>query len=90
MSALAESEAVDPFKEVLIIYNTRSGESGSFDSGLNSSEAGYLCFLFLIWLTSCDLGVVLGATKRALFSHVGFEDPDKRFEPEDKSGSEPK
>lgn len=73
LSALAECEAVDPFKEVLIIYNTESGRSGSFDSGLNSAEAGYLCFLFLIWTANCNLGVVMGNLKRDLFTHVDFK-----------------
>lgn len=77
LSALAESEAVDPFKEVLVIYNTRSGKSGSFDSGLTSAEAGYLCFLFLMWTVNGNLGVVMGNVKRDLFTHVGFKDPDE-------------
>lgn len=76
MSALAECQAVDKFKDVLIIYNTESGKSGSFDSGLTSAEAGYLCFLFLMWTANCNLGVVMGNVKRDLFAHVGFEDPE--------------
>jgi hypothetical protein len=77
LSALAESEAVDPFKEVLVVYNTRSGKSGSFDSGLTSSEAGYLCLLFLIWTANANMGVVMGNVKRDLFAHVGFKDPEE-------------
>lgn len=83
LSALAECEAVDEFKEVLVIYNTRSGKSGSFDSGLNSAEAGYLCFLFLMWSANNTLGVVMGDLKRDLFAHVDFKEPEEGEEGEE-------
>jgi len=74
LEALANCEVGDKFKDVLIIWNTDSGKSGSCDSGLTSSEAGYLCFLFLIWTANANLGVVMGDVKERLFAHVEFED----------------
>ena len=77
MAALATCEVEDKFKDVLIIYNTESGASGSYDSGLTMAEAGYLAFLFMLWQGNCGMGVVMGNIKRELFAHVGFEDPER-------------
>lgn len=59
LNALAQCE-VAGFDEVLIIYNTKDGKSGSYDSGLTASEAGMLCDLFKHWLLNCITGTLQG------------------------------
>ena len=59
LDAAAQCEAAG-FDEVLIIYNTRDGKSGSYDSGLTASETGFLCDLFKAWLIGSNLNVLQG------------------------------
>lgn len=65
LDAAAQCEAVG-FEEVLVIYNTKDGKSGSFDSGLTASESGFLCDLFKAWLVNGCIGVLQGELAEAV------------------------
>lgn len=74
--ALAHCQMDDPFAEVLIIYNTKSGKSGSYDSGLTLAESGFLCDLFKHWLINGALGALMGAKADVIEKAVtGEEEP---------------
>lgn len=71
--ALAECE-IKGMDEVLIIYNTEDGKSGSFDSNLTAAEAGFLCDLFKHWLINSCLGALQGGKAEAIEKAVTGEE----------------
>lgn len=88
LDALATCEIGDDWSEVVIIFRTKSGRTGNYDSGLTVAEAGWLTEQFQIWMACAGIGVVMGNLKESLFEHVGFEEsPDAEKEGQDGSQS---
>lgn len=81
LDALAECEVTDPFKDILIIYNTKSGRSGSFDSGLTLNEGNMLCDLYKAWLINGALGVIMGSKADAVMKSFTGEEEEEDDEP---------